>query len=213
MRNPFEKAEQDAQSTRAAGQRVSRHSSGWIQMRKTLEIRQGLRVLDIGPTSPANINYLTGMGHSVYMANLVEEAAQPGWMVTRDGESEPSFDVERFMAEQMDFSGRKFDIVFFWDTADYLPPALTARVFDRMHEIMAEEGTLLALFHARTTGPDTAFQRYHLTAGDTLEMQPAGDYAVQQVFQNRAIEKLLSAFSGFRFFLAKDNLREVVVFR
>ena len=213
MRNPFEKAEQAAQSMRAAGQRVSRHSSGWIQMRKTLENRQGLRVLDIGPTSPANINYLTGMGHSVYMANLVEEAAQPEWMVTREGESEPSFDIDRFIAEQMDFSGRKFDVVFFWDTADYLPAELTARVFDRMYEVMAEEGNLLALFHARTIGQDTAFQRYHLTTGDTLEMQPAGDYPIRQVFQNRAIEKLLSAYSGFRFFLAKDNLREVVVFR
>ena len=86
-------------------------------------------------------------------------------------------------------------------------------VFDRMYEVMAEEGNLLALFHARTIGQDTAFQRYHLTTGDTLEMQPAGDYPIRQVFQNRAIEKLLSAYSGFRFFLAKDNLREVVVFR
>jgi hypothetical protein len=44
-------------------------------------------------------------------------------------------------------------------------------------------------------------------------MQTANEYPMQQVFQNRAIEKLFSSFNGFRFFLAKDNLREVLVFR
>jgi hypothetical protein len=46
-----------------------------------------------------------------------------------------------------------------------------------------------------------------------VELQPANQHPIQQVFQNRAIEKLFSLFSGFRFFLAKDNIREVLVFR
>jgi SAM-dependent methyltransferase len=197
----------------AKQQRIARHSSGWIQMRKYLETRQSQRVLDVGPTSSGNINYLTGLGHSVYMSNLVEEAAQPGWSITREGETEPEFDVDRFIAEQMNFSNRKFDIVLFWDTADYLPPALTARVFNRIHKVMEPEGVLLAYFHGRSTGPDTAFHCYHLTAGDTVEMQPCEQHPIQQTFQNRAIENLFGAFSGFRFFLAKDNNREVLVFR
>jgi hypothetical protein len=182
-------------------------------MRKFLESRPALRVLDLGPTSPGNINYLTGLGHSVYMSNLVEEAAQPEWMTIHNGETEPSFDVDRFIAEQMDFSGRTFDAVFFWDTADYLPASLTAPVFQRIHQVMDPEGVLLAFFHARTSGPDTAFQRYHLTDSDSIEMQSGNEYPLQQVFQNRAIEKLFGSFNGFRFFLAKDNLREVIVFR
>lgn len=215
MRNIFAGPENASSPVvRSPGQRAARYSSGWVQMRKVLENRPALRVLDFGPTSPGNINYLTGLGHSVYMANLVEEAAQPEWRIQRDGDTEPaSFDVDRFIAEQMDFSGRTFDIVFFWDTADYLPAALTARVFERIHEVMSTEGVLLAFFHARTTGPDTAFQRYHLTDSDSVEMQPSTEHAIEQVFQNRAIEKLFGAFNGFRFFLAKDNLREVLVYR
>jgi hypothetical protein len=183
-------------------------------MRKFLESRPALRVLDLGPTSPGNINYLTGLGHSVYMSNMVEEAVQPEWWTARDGDTEPPvFDVDRFIAEQMNFSGRSFDAVLFWDTADYLPPSLTAAVFERIHEVMSTEGVLLAFFHARTTGPDTAFQRYHLTPADSVEMVAANEYPIQQVFQNRAIEKLFGSFNGFRFFLAKDNLREVLVFR
>ena len=208
-----DRTESSSGVNRAAGQRVARHSSGWIQMRKLLETRTEQRVLDVGPTSPANINYLTSMGHSVYMANLVEEAWQPSWMVTREGETEPVFDVERFIAEQMDFSSRRFDIVLFWDTADYLPAALTARVFDRIHEVMEPEGVMLAYFHGSAGGQETALHRYHLTAGDTVEMQACGAYPIQQSFQNRAIEKLLGAYSGFRFFLAKDNNREVLIFK
>jgi len=198
---------------RSPGQRAARYSSGWVQMRKFLESRPALRVLDLGPTSPGNINYLTGLGHSVYMSNLVEEAAQPEWITIHNGETEPSFDVDRFIAEQMDFSGRTFDAVFFWDTADYLPASLTAPVFQRIHQVMDPEGVLLAFFHARTSGPDTAFQRYHLTDSDSIEMQAGNEYPLQQVFQNRAIEKLFGSYNGFRFFLAKDNLREVLVFR
>jgi hypothetical protein len=181
-------------------------------MRKYLEGRPAQRVLDLGPTSPGNINYLTGLGHSVYMANLVEEAAQPEWMV-RGEDGEDVFDVDRFIAEQMDFSGRQFDIVFFWDTADYLPAALTQKVFERIHQVMDPEGVLMAFFHARANGPDTAFQRYHLTPTDSVELQMSNAHPIQQVFQNRAIEKLFGSFSGFRFFLAKDNIREVLVFR
>ncbi len=182
-------------------------------MRKYLEARPAQRVLDLGPTSPGNINYLTGLGHSVYMSNLVEDASQPEWMTVREGETEASFDVDRFVTEQMDFSGRKFDIVFFWDTADYLPPQMMSRVFERIHEVMEPDGVLMAFFHSRADGPDTVFQRYHLTPTDSVELQVAAPYPIQQVFQNRAIEKLFASFSGFRFFLAKDNIREVLVFR
>jgi len=213
VRNIFAGTETTATPVRAPGHRATRYSSGWVQMRKYLEGRPAQRVLDLGPTSPGNINYLTGLGHSVYMANLVEEAAQPEWMTVREGETETSFDVDRFVAEQMDFSGRRFDIVFFWDTADYLPAALTARVFERIYEVMEPEGVLMAFFHARDNGPDTAFQRYHLTPADSVELQASAPYSIQQVFQNRAIERLFASFSGFRFFLAKDNIREVLVFR
>lgn len=215
MRNIFAGTESIAAVAppRTSNQRVARYSSGWVQMRKFLEGRPSLRVLDLGPTSPGNINYLTGLGHSVYMANLVEEAAQPEWVIPAGGDAEESFDVDRFIAEQMDFSGRRFDIVFFWDTADYLPPALTARVFERIHEVMEPEGVLMAFFHARETGPDTAFQRYHLTPTDSVDLQLSTPHPIQQVFQNRAIERLFASFSGFRFFLAKDNIREVLVFR
>ena len=205
----------------AAGNgRVSRHSSGWGQLLQRLRGEESLRVLDIGPTSSGNINFITSMGHSIYLANLVEDAAKPEWIVA-GAEGEPGrFDVERFVAAHLDFSGRGFDVVLFWDTADYLPEELLGPVLDRIHEVMRPGGQLFAMFHpqpaagmpASTIGKSD-FNRYHLTDGSTVEVQRAGEYPVLQNYTNRQIERLLSAYKGVHFFLSKDNVREVVVIR
>jgi hypothetical protein len=212
MRNLF-KGEGTGSAKGDNGGRVPRHSSGWKELLKHLRGTESLRILDIGPTSSTNINYITSLGHSVYMANLVEEAAKPEWIVpAKDGEPE-HFDVERFVTTNLSFSGRIFDVVIFWDTADYLPEALLAPLFSRLHQVMHPGGMMLAFFHAKATGPDTAFHRYHLTDTDVVDMQQAGNFPLIGVYNNRQIEKYLAEFASFRFFLAKDNLREVIAMR
>src|SRR5271156_2088231 len=103
------------------GDRESRHSSGWQHVQKHLTSSEGLRILDIGPTSAVNINYVTSLGHSIYMANLVEEAVKPEWRRAGENEDEAGFEVEQFLEANLNFQERKFDVVTFWDTADYLP--------------------------------------------------------------------------------------------
>ncbi len=127
-----------------------RHSSGWKEMLNNLQRRESLRVLDIGPTSSTNINFITGMGHSIYMSNLVEEAARPEWK-KRDAEGEPKFDVTGFLDANLKFSGRMFDVVLLWDASDYLPEPLLPELMHRMHAVMAPEGQMLAFFHAKPT--------------------------------------------------------------
>src|SRR5580698_10003144 len=108
----------------AANERFPRHSSGWGQLLDRMRSEESLRVLDIGPTSSTNINFVTSLGHSIYLANLVEDAAKPEWVLAAEEDGAPKFDVERFLAAHLNFSGRGFDVVLFWDTADYLPVAL-----------------------------------------------------------------------------------------
>ena len=71
---------------------------------------------------------------------------------------------------------------------------------------------MLAFFHA-TTDPGTVFCRYHLTDTEVVEMQKAANYPVLHIYSNRKIETLLRDFSTYRFFLAKDSLREVIITR
>jgi hypothetical protein len=194
------------------GSRTPRHSSGWAQLLTHLKTQESLRILDIGPTSSININYITSLGHSIYMANLAEEAAKLEWLVPgEDGTTR--FDVEGFIATNLAFSGRVFDVVILWDAADYLPEPLLAPVMARLHEVTQPGGQLLAFFHSKNTGPEVAFRRYHLTDTPNVEMQLTGSQPLLHTFNNRQIEKLLEKFSGTKFFLAKDSLREVVALR
>jgi len=172
-----------------------------------------LRILDIGPTSSNNINYITSLGHSIYMANLAEEAARPEWLVQGDPGELPSYDVDGFIATNLNFSGRIFDVIILWDAADYLPQPLLVPVISRLYEVMQPGGQILAFFHSKNTGPEIAFRRYHLTDKDVVEMQLAGNQPLLHSFNNRQIEKLLEKFSNRRFFLAKDSLREVIATR
>jgi hypothetical protein len=207
----FGSSEGSGRARGADRSRVLRHSSGWNELLKHLKSKESLRILDIGPTSSTNINYITSLGHSIYMANLVEAAAEPVWMVP-DEAGEPRFDVNGFLKANLNFSGRHFDVVILWDTADYLPEPLLGPVFTRIHEVMEPGGLMLAFFHA-TSGSDTTFSRYHLTDTDHIEMQKAGEFPLIHVYSNRKIENMLSEFSSYRFFLAKDSLREVIITR
>src|SRR5882757_9437398 len=124
MRNLFGGSEGSGGNRGADASRVPRHSSGWKELLKHLKTQESLRVLDIGPTSSTNINYVTSLGHSIYMANLVEEALKPEWIVRGTDDDESRFDVDRFLESNLSFSGRKFDVVILWDTADFLPEPL-----------------------------------------------------------------------------------------
>lgn len=166
-------------------------------------------MLDIGPTSSTNINYVTSLGHSIYMANIVEEALKPEWTVHATDGDDPDFNVSGFLETNLNFSGRKFDIVILWDTADFLPEKLVEPVIARLHEVMEPGGLMLAFFHA-TAEPGAPFCRYHLTDTEVVDIQRAGTHPVIQIYSNRKIENLLREYSTYRFFLAKDSLREVI---
>jgi len=199
-----------------SGPRVPRHSSAWAAMHKHLQQEPNLRILDIGPTSPSNINFLTGLGHSVYMADIVHEAMKPEWLKVvkeGDGSEVEQFDTEAFLEHNLEFSGRLFDVVLLWTTLDYLPDAMIGPVIDRFRASLLPGGRILALFHTKKVGEDTAYCRYHLTASDNVEVQESERFPVQRVYTNRSIEKLFSDYSNCKFFLAKDNVYEVIISR
>jgi 2-polyprenyl-3-methyl-5-hydroxy-6-metoxy-1,4-benzoquinol methylase len=217
MRNIFGKTQHGAQATGSptvlTGPRVPRHSSAWKDLLKFLKAEQGLRILDIGPTSPTNINFLTTLGHGVYMADVVNEALRGTWMSAPDENGVTQFDVEGFLDNNLDFAGREFDVILLWTTLDYVPQALVGPMIKRFRSTLRPGGRVLTFFHTRNTGPDTSFCRYHVTDGDTIETQETTGYAVQHVYTNRTIEKLFETYNNTKFYLAKDNLYEVIITR
>jgi SAM-dependent methyltransferase len=200
--------------TRLTGPRIPRRSSGWEALLKHLREQEGLRVLDIGPTSPQNINLLTGMGHSVYMADVVHEALRGNWQLPpAEGETGPGFNVDGFFQENLNFPGREFDVVLLWATLDYIPQGLVAALVERLRRVTVPGGKILAVFHSKPEGPYTAYCRYHLTGTGEVEMQQSDPFPILRVYTNRQIERLFEGFAGNKFFLARDNLYEVLITR
>jgi len=183
-------------------------------MLKHLKEEESLRVLDIGPTSPQNINFLTGLGHSVYMADVVHEALSGPWATAPEEEGgEAGFDLPGFFEQNLNFAGREFDVVLLWTTLDYVPNGLVQPLIQHLHTAVKKGGKILSIFHTKLTGPETAFCRYHLTDSDAIEMQESEPHPVLRVYTNRNIEKLFTQYGNYRFFLAKDNLYEVIITR
>ena len=206
-------ASSPASATGLTGPRILRHSGGWGTIRKRLASEEGLRVLDIGTTSPANINYLTSLGHSVYMADLVEDGGASEWLTGADEDGKPVWDVEGFTQQNLQFSGRTFDIVLLWTTLDYLPEGLVAPVVGALHGAMSPGGQLLAVFHTKLQPELAPYHRFHITDTDDVELQRARPATQQRALTNRQIERLFSEWSGLKQFLAKDGISEAIIFR
>jgi len=212
----FDKKEENGTSVSFAGfsgPKVPRHSGGWAALRVQLEAESGLRVLDIGYTSPANIHYLTGLAHHVNLADVVHDAWTGNWQSGTDENGKPIWNAEAFLDHSLNFSGRMFDVVLLWTALDYLPEPLVMPVVNRLFEVTNPGGKLLAFFHIRTLGEETAHCRFHVTQGDDVEIQLAQQFPIQRAFTNRSIERLFAAWSGFRQFLAKDGVSEVIITR
>jgi SAM-dependent methyltransferase len=231
FRGPSTETAQDhGQSVRLprATQRLNRRSSGLAELSRLFQSDEPLCILDIGSTSAANIRYLTERGHKIYSEDLLDASADPALLI-RDEQGYNALDHKRFLAENLIFHNAQFDLVLCWNLADYLDEDLVKPLVARLWSMLRPGGMLLAFFHTQEAGPDAPCYRYHITGNDTLEMQhiearsemrkgPGGQntrspFRLQRVFNNRHIENLFRDFASIKFFLTRDNIREVLVVR
>lgn len=183
-----------------------------------------LCVLDIGATSASNIRFFTERGHRIYSQDLLEASSDPE-LATHDEQGSPTIDSKKFLDENLAYPNGHFDIVFCWNLADYMDESLVKPVIARLWSVMKPGGMLLAFFHTREAGPDAPYFRYHITGTDVLEVhalnngtssrrdRSAKSFALQRVFNNRHIENLFRDYASIKFFLSRDNIREVLVVR
>ncbi len=192
--------------------RIARRSSGLGEFSARIAGEEGLRILDLGPTSPTNIALLTGLGHKIHNEDLLLASTDRSFFKKND-EGMEMLDVAAFYAENLNFKETKFDAVLAWDIADYLPEPLVKPMVERLGACMNRGGALLGYFHTRDAGPNAPYYRYHIVGRDMLELQRGPDFRLQRVFNNRHIENLFTGFDSLKFFLARDNVREVLAVR
>jgi len=214
-----------------APQKLSRRSSGIGELARSWDSSDSLCVLDIGATSPANIRYFTERGHRIYSEDLLTASTDPA-LATVDEQGNPTLDSRKFLSDNLVYPAAHFDVVLCWNLADYLDESLVRPVVGRLWSVLKPGGSLLAFFHTKDAGPDSPCYRFHVTGTDVLEMQrivlkrearrgPTGavhtaisdGFRLQRVFNNRHVETLFHDFASIKFFLARDNVREVLVVR
>ena len=193
------------------------------EVSRLLKSEDPLCVFDIGATSASNIRFFTERGHKIYSQDLLEASTDPAF-ATHDEQGKPSIDSKKFLEENLGYPNAQFDIVFCWNLADYMEETLVKPVVARLWSMMKPGGMLLAFFHTREAGPDAPYYRYHITGTDVLEMHALNakrdhrrelphNFALQRVFNNRHIENLFRDYASIKFFLSRDNIREVLVVR
>jgi SAM-dependent methyltransferase len=191
----------------------TRRSTGFHEFLRFIAKPEGQVVLDLGATSPANLQFLTGLGHRAYNEDLLLAASDPELLIATGEEGEKRFDTNRFLAENLNYDPELFDAVLFWDMADYLPEPLVKPVIERLHRVMKPKGVLFGFFHTRDAGPEVPFFRFNIAAPDSLQLRAGPHYRLQRVFNNRHIENLFYQYNSIKFFLGRDNIREVLVIR
>jgi hypothetical protein len=208
----------------ASPQKLSRRSSGVGEVSRVLNSQEGLCVLDVGSASANNITFFTGKGHKNYSEDLLRSSLDPALRIP-DPMGNSVIDSKKFLDENLLYENGQFDIVLCWNLPDYMEESLVKPTIDRLWSVMKPGALLLAFFHTRDAGPDSTCYRYHVTGTDMLEMQevkfsapgrPSSEKQsprLQRVFNNRHIENLFRDFASIKFFLARDNIREVLVVR
>lgn len=214
FRNLFGGASSGSSAGRgAASERVQRRSTGFHEFIRAILRPDGQTVLDLGPTSPANLQFITGLGHRAYNEDILVAANDPVLMVSGEEPASKTIDVEAFLRDNLKYEENTFDAVLLWDVCDFLPEPLVKPVIEHIYKVTKPKGLLLGFFHTKDAGSDAPYCRYHIAAADTLELQAAQQFRLQRVFNNRHIENLFHDYTSLKFFLGRDNIREVLIVR
>jgi SAM-dependent methyltransferase len=192
--------------------RSTRHSSGLAEFMRRITGDDKICILDLGQASHINIPYFTQRGARIYNEDILRALQEKTYMV-RGEDGVQRLDVAAFFQENFDYPENHFDAILGWDIADYLPEPVVKPLVEKIHRMLKPTGGMLAYFHTKDAGPDAPYFRYHVLQHDTVELAPGPDFRLQRVFTNRHIENLFTGFSSVKFFLNRDNVREVLVVR
>lgn len=213
FRNLFGGGTEPPYESAAGAARIARRSTGFNQFTRYILRPDGQKVLDLGATSSSNILFITGLGHKAYNEDVLKAANERRLVFAGGEEGSAAVEVERFLAEELQYEPESFDAVLMWDVCDYLPEQLVKPVVERIYRITKPQGALLAFFHTRAAGAEAPYYRYHIMNEETLELQRGPEFQLQRVFQNRHVENLFREYRSIKFFLGKENIREVLLVR
>jgi hypothetical protein len=190
-----------------------RQSNGLDQFFTALRDRSNLSLVDFAAATQANVSFITSMGHRIssedFMRSLEATFGEDQFF---EHQTNPQI-IDAFLQETLNFPSNEYDGALVWDCLQFLTPHLLQLTVDRLYDTLKPDSYLLAFFHANDKVKEIPLYQYRIQDQKTLLLAPRGIREQSQFFNNRALEKLFHRFQSVKFFLTRDNLREIIVRR
>ncbi len=190
---------------------VTRQSRGLEQFFACIRDQTGLTILDLGGASQANVSFITSLGHKLYSEDFLR-GMQETFGEDDANQSNPGR-IEYFLRQSLDYPDYSFDGVLVWDVLEYMSPPLLAAVIDRLSHITRPGSYMLAFFQSDERATSVPFYTFRIQDFNQIQVTSSGTRRPAQLFNNRTLERLFQKFDSVKFFLTRENLREVIVKR
>lgn len=190
---------------------ASRQSRGLEQFFTCIRDQTGLTILDLGGASQANVTFITSLGHKLYSEDFLRSMQET--FGEDDADQTNAGRIEYFLRQSLDYPEGTFDGVLVWDVLEYMGPPLLAAVIDRLNRITRPGSYMLAFFHSDERATAVPFYTFRIQDFNQIQVSTTGSRRPAQLFNNRTLERLFQKFDSVKFFLTRENLREVIVKR
>ena len=203
------RAKQASHDQEAVSQRQSR---GLEHFFSAIRGQAGLAILDLGGAVQENVDFITEQGHRLTAQALLASLDE---IFGRDDLAEQGNPerIQSFIKQNFDFPDGTFDGILLWDTLQYMALPLLNATVQELHRITREQSYLLGFFNSDEKRRDSPNSKFRIVQANTLNLTQKGVRKNVQPFNNRTLEKIFEKFDSVKFFLTKENLREVIVRR
>lgn len=191
-----------------------RQSSAIQEFLESIRDQIGLTVLDFSGACEQNVAFITGLRHRLY-ADSLPKAVESIFGLGTDEDSRLSSPerIQDFLQSSLNFEPASVDAILLWDGLEWLSPDAQRAVVNRMHDILRPGGTAFTVFHTDNATGTVPVHHYKLHDQQSLSVMDTGRNRPHRLFTNRNIEMLFDRFASVKFFLSRDQIREVVIRR
>ncbi|HXS93087.1 MAG TPA: class I SAM-dependent methyltransferase [Candidatus Limnocylindrales bacterium] len=189
---------------------TTRPSRGLEEFFSYIRDQSGLTILDLGGATQQNVSFITNLGHRLYSEDFLRILNET-FGVEDTVDQQNSGRIEYFLRQALDYPEGHFDGVLIWDVLEYLAPALLSAVVERLQKIVRPKSYMLSFFHSDDKLDAVPYYTFRIQDVNLLQVAQSGMHRPAQLFNNRSLEKLFVRFESVKFFLTREQLREVIV--
>jgi hypothetical protein len=189
-----------------------RQSRGLEQFFSHIRGQSGLSILDMAGLNQDNVNFITNLGHKLHSGDFARSLKEVFTDEDLSDQSNPGR-IEYFLQQTLNYPDASLDGALVWDALEHMSPALLSASLDRLFRILKPQSYLLAFFHSDEKIADVPNYAFRIQDCTTLLVSQRGSRKPVQTFNNRTLERLFQRFESVKFFLTRENLREVIVKR